>query len=70
MSVQSLWFDGDSIFFSLSRWRNVLDPDIDHGEWRPEEDSKLLSCVHEIGACWSKIAGAMIPHRTDNMCMR
>ncbi|KAM0848878.1 hypothetical protein ACQ4PT_054083 [Festuca glaucescens] len=52
------------------RWRNVLDPDIDHGEWRPEEDSKLLASVHEIGACWSKIAGAMIPHRTDNMCMR
>uniref|UniRef100_A0ACD5UMZ4 Uncharacterized protein n=1 Tax=Avena sativa TaxID=4498 RepID=A0ACD5UMZ4_AVESA len=52
------------------RWRNVLDPDIDHGEWRPEEDSKLLDSVHKIGACWSKIAGAMIPHRTDNMCMR
>uniref|UniRef100_A0ACD5UZL8 Uncharacterized protein n=1 Tax=Avena sativa TaxID=4498 RepID=A0ACD5UZL8_AVESA len=52
------------------RWRNVLDPDIDHGEWRPEEDSKLLASVHKIGACWSKIAGAMIPHRTDNMCMR
>ncbi|CAM0905289.1 unnamed protein product [Alopecurus aequalis] len=52
------------------RWRNVLDPDIDHGEWQPEEDSKLLASVHEIGACWSKIAGAMIPHRTDNMCMR
>ncbi|XP_047068654.1 uncharacterized protein LOC124676658 isoform X1 [Lolium rigidum] len=52
------------------RWRNVLDPDIDHGEWRPEEDSKLLASVHEIGACWAKIAGAMIPHRTDNMCMR
>lgn len=52
------------------RWRNVLDPDIDHGEWRPEEDSKLLASVHEVGPCWSKIAGAMIPHRTDNMCLR
>ncbi|KAE8792309.1 Myb-like protein L [Hordeum vulgare] len=52
------------------RWRNVLDPDIDHGEWRPEEDSKLLASVHEVGPCWSKIAGAMIPHRTDNNCLR
>ncbi|XP_037442572.1 uncharacterized protein LOC119311052 isoform X1 [Triticum dicoccoides] len=52
------------------RWRNVLDPDIEHGEWRPEEDSKLLASVHEVGPCWSKIAGAMIPHRTDNMCLR
>lgn len=52
------------------RWRNVLDPDIDLGEWRPEEDSKLLASVSEVGPCWSKIAGEMIPHRTDNMCMR
>ncbi|KAM3354951.1 hypothetical protein ACQJBY_025605 [Aegilops geniculata] len=52
------------------RWCNVLDPDIDHGEWCPEEDSKLLASVHEVGACWSKIAGAMIPHRTDSMCLR
>ncbi|XP_014752712.1 uncharacterized protein LOC100828457 isoform X3 [Brachypodium distachyon] len=52
------------------RWRNVLDPDIDHGEWRPEEDSKLLASVHQVGACWSKIAGDMIPRRTDNMCLR
>uniref|UniRef100_A0A0D9WVC2 Myb transcription factor n=1 Tax=Leersia perrieri TaxID=77586 RepID=A0A0D9WVC2_9ORYZ len=52
------------------RWRNVLDPDIDLGEWRPEEDSKLLASVEEFGPCWSKIAGAKIPHRTDNMCLR
>ncbi|XP_052163796.1 uncharacterized protein LOC127780863 isoform X1 [Oryza glaberrima] len=52
------------------RWRNVLDPDIDLGEWRPEEDSILLASVDEFGPCWSKIAGAKIPHRTDNMCLR
>lgn len=71
MLVQSLGFDGDaSSLCSLNRWRNVLDPDIDLGEWRPEEDSKLLASVSEVGPCWSKIAGEMIPHRTDNMCMR
>ncbi|KAI5010677.1 hypothetical protein ZWY2020_012814 [Hordeum vulgare] len=52
------------------RWCNVLDSDIDHGEWCPEEDSKLLASVHEVGPCWSKIAGAMIPHRIDNNCLR
>ncbi|XP_040382205.1 uncharacterized protein LOC102706862 isoform X2 [Oryza brachyantha] len=52
------------------RWRNVLDPDIDLGKWRPEEDSKLLASVDEFGPCWCKIAGAKIPHRTDNMCLR
>ncbi|KAF0905587.1 hypothetical protein E2562_007380 [Oryza meyeriana var. granulata] len=52
------------------RWRNVLDPDIYLGEWRPEEDSKLLASVDEFGPCWSKIAGVKIPHRTDNMCLR
>ncbi|KAI4984603.1 hypothetical protein ZWY2020_017233 [Hordeum vulgare] len=41
----------------------------DHGEWRPEEDSKLLASVHEVGP-WAKIVGAMIPHRTDNNCLR
>ncbi|KAL6880255.1 hypothetical protein ACP4OV_011820 [Aristida adscensionis] len=52
------------------RWHNVLDPDIDLGEWRPEEDSRLLASVSDVGPCWSKIAGVIIPHRTDNMCLR
>ncbi|KAG8057365.1 hypothetical protein GUJ93_ZPchr0002g26426 [Zizania palustris] len=52
------------------RWRNVLDPDIDLGEWRPEEDSKLLASVDEVGPQWCKIAGMKIPNRTDNMCLR
>ncbi|KAE8819363.1 Myb-like protein L [Hordeum vulgare] len=30
------------------RWCNVLDSDIDYGEWCPQEDSKLLASVHEI----------------------
>jgi len=51
------------------RWRNILDPNIDLGKWRPEEDSKLLAAVSEFGPCWSKIA-LMIPGRNDNMCSR
>ncbi|GJN24476.1 hypothetical protein PR202_gb12218 [Eleusine coracana subsp. coracana] len=52
------------------RWCDVLDPDLDHREWQPEEDSKLLAAVDELGPVWSKIAGKIIPRRSDNMCMR
>ncbi|CAN6209283.1 unnamed protein product [Urochloa humidicola] len=51
------------------RWSNILDPNIDLGKWRPEEDSKLLAAVSEFGPCWSKIA-TNIPGRNDNMCAR
>ncbi|CAL5078244.1 unnamed protein product [Urochloa decumbens] len=52
------------------RWRNILDPNIDLGKWRPEEDSKLLAAASEFGPCWSKIAMNIIPGRNDNMCSR
>ncbi|XP_062189465.1 uncharacterized protein LOC133892604 isoform X2 [Phragmites australis] len=52
------------------RWCNVLDPDINIEEWRPEENSKLLASVSEFGPCWAKIARVIIPHRTDSMCYR
>ncbi|GJN10312.1 hypothetical protein PR202_ga28396 [Eleusine coracana subsp. coracana] len=52
------------------RWCDVLDPDLDHREWQPEEDSKLLAAVDELGPVWSKIARKIIPRRSDNMCMR
>ncbi|KAF8732313.1 hypothetical protein HU200_016297 [Digitaria exilis] len=51
------------------RWKNILDPNIDLGEWRPEEDLKLLASVSEFGKCWSKIA-SIIPGRNDSMCFR
>ncbi|KAK3126344.1 hypothetical protein QOZ80_7AG0555170 [Eleusine coracana subsp. coracana] len=51
------------------RWCDVLDPDLDHREWQPEEDSKLLAAVDELGPVWSKIARKIIPRRSDNMCM-
>ncbi|WVZ61838.1 hypothetical protein U9M48_011650 [Paspalum notatum var. saurae] len=52
------------------RWRNILDPDLHLGDWRPEEDSILLASVSEFGLCWSKIANVLIPGRNDSMCYR
>lgn len=53
-----------------NRWRNILDPNLYLGDWRPEEDSMLLASVSEFGPCWSKIAEKIIPGRNDSMCSR
>ncbi|KAJ2763774.1 hypothetical protein IWQ57_005446, partial [Coemansia nantahalensis] len=38
------------------RWRESLDPEIDRGKWRPEEDRLLLEKFEELGTQWQKIA--------------
>ncbi|KAJ2073921.1 hypothetical protein GGI16_008781, partial [Coemansia sp. S142-1] len=38
------------------RWRESLDPEIDRGKWRPEEDRLLLDKYKEYGTQWQKIA--------------
>ncbi|KAJ2747508.1 hypothetical protein GGI20_000497 [Coemansia sp. BCRC 34301] len=38
------------------RWRESLDPEIDRGKWRPEEDRLLLEKYGEFGTQWQKIA--------------
>ncbi|KAJ2158702.1 hypothetical protein GGF46_003571 [Coemansia sp. RSA 552] len=38
------------------RWRESLDPEIDRGKWRPEEDRLLLEKYAELGTQWQKIA--------------
>ncbi|KAJ2827682.1 hypothetical protein GGI24_002587 [Coemansia furcata] len=38
------------------RWRESLDPEIDRGKWRPEEDRLLLAKYNEYGTQWQKIA--------------
>ncbi|KAJ1879286.1 hypothetical protein LPJ57_002924, partial [Coemansia sp. RSA 486] len=38
------------------RWRESLDPEIDRGKWRPEEDRLLLEKFAEFGTQWQKIA--------------
>ncbi|KAJ0264357.1 Myb domain protein 4r1 [Hirschfeldia incana] len=52
------------------KWANCLDPNVNHGKWTEEEDTKLREAMkeHEIGN-WSKIA-SHVPRRTDNQCRR
>jgi hypothetical protein len=47
------------------RWVNALDPSVDRGPWRPEEDTLLLKLHEQFGNHWSKISEAM-PNRSDN----
>ena len=47
------------------RWRNHLDPSINHDPWTPEEDQLLIALHREYGNSWVKIA-AMMKNRSDN----
>ncbi|KAI9506462.1 Homeodomain-like protein, partial [Coemansia spiralis] len=38
------------------RWRESLDPEIERGKWKPEEDRLLLEKFGEFGTQWQKIA--------------
>lgn len=47
------------------RWRNHLDPAINHDPWTPEEDLQLIELHKEHGNSWVKIASLM-HNRSDN----
>jgi hypothetical protein len=47
------------------RWRNHLDPAINHAPWTPEEDSQLIELHKEHGNAWVTIARRM-KNRSDN----
>lgn len=47
------------------RWRNHLDPNINHDPWTPEEDEMLIKYHEMYGNQWVKISGLM-HNRSDN----
>ncbi|KFA55329.1 hypothetical protein S40293_11331 [Stachybotrys chartarum IBT 40293] len=46
-----------------SHWSQVLDPNINHCDWTPEEDESLLHSVLTHGTNWKTIAGRHVPKR-------
>lgn len=50
------------------RWCRALDPAINHNQWSPEEDLKLIHAVEALGkTSWSQVA-KIIVGRTDLQC--
>lgn len=47
------------------RWRNHLDPSINHSMWSNEEDLQLIKFHEKFGNAWVKISQLM-PGRSDN----
>lgn len=47
------------------RFKNHLDPKLDHSEWTPEDDQKLIQLHEQLGNSWTKIA-MHFEGRTDN----
>lgn len=47
------------------RWRNHLDPSINHSPWTEEEDELLIKLHREYGNKWVKIS-SMMKDRSDN----
>lgn len=47
------------------RWNNHVNPEVNRGPWTPDQDSKLLSLILEIGKKWSQIAKEF-GNRTEN----
>eukprot|EP01155_Anaeramoeba_flamelloides_P028140 Anaeramoba_flamelloidesa831940_24.p1 GENE.a831940_24~~a831940_24.p1 ORF type:complete len:218 (-),score=43.61 a831940_24:39-692(-) len=48
------------------RWKNQLDPSLNHGPWTKEEDEILIQKHKELGNKWSQIK-RLLPGRSDNM---
>ncbi|KAH0787082.1 Myb-like DNA-binding domain containing protein [Histomonas meleagridis] len=47
------------------RWRNHLDPKINHSAWTEEEDNRLIELHKQYGNHWVQISNLMV-NRSDN----
>ncbi|KAI0905320.1 hypothetical protein F4823DRAFT_611535 [Ustulina deusta] len=47
-----------------SHWTQVLDPDINHSDFTPDEDCRLLQAVKSQGTNWTGISAHHTPRRT------
>ena len=54
------------------RWNQVIDPNIDHSEWRDEEFDRLKTLVEQMGTKWEAVAKALSQgrslRRSGNTC--
>lgn len=46
------------------RWQHSLDPSLDHSEWVPEDDARLLAAVDSYGRVWKTIGDKEFPGRS------
>ncbi|ERF74165.1 hypothetical protein EPUS_09249 [Endocarpon pusillum Z07020] len=46
------------------RWHHSLDPSLDHSEWVPEDDARLLAAVASCGRVWKTIGKKEFPGRS------
>lgn len=46
------------------RWHHSVDPSLDHSEWTPEDDSRLVRAVASHGRVWTTIGEIEFPRRS------
>lgn len=47
------------------RWHHSLNPTLDHSEWSPEDDERLLAVVDVYGRNWTTVRETTFPFRSD-----
>jgi hypothetical protein len=50
------------------RWKRVLNPNLQKGEWSLEEELRLLEYAEQAGCSWSRVAQLMGGTRSDVQC--
>ena len=48
----------------MKRWRDYVNPRLNHGPWSPEEDEKLKQAVAHLGRSWAQITAEYLPERS------